>query len=188
MRSFVVILFIVLLSGCGSVISKGALKDVDRTVTIPMVQSEPSIYEGRTVAWGGLIVSIKNTPGDTVIEVLERPLDYLDLPESEKETRGRFLIKKPGYLDALVYKPDLLITVVGIIRTVESRAIGEMNYLYPVVVPIEMKLSEPYSPLDPMDRYVPGYYDPWWDFPYYPSSYYPYYDPWLYRRGHRHYP
>ena len=68
MRVFAVIAVLsVLLAGCASVISKNVLKEVDRSVTIEMVQADPDTYIGRKVVWGGTIISSKNL--ETVTDI-----------------------------------------------------------------------------------------------------------------------
>ncbi len=177
------ILFILLLTaGCGSVISETALKDVDRSITVPAVQADPESYIGKTVVWGGRIVTAENMEDVTLIEVLESRLSIMDIPSSEK-SRGRFLIEAPGYLDTLTYKHDLEITVAGVIKGVEHKAIGKMNYPYPVLSPLDMEISDPPETYyyDYPFRNRPYYYDPLYD-PYYYGPQFPYY----YRPG-RHY-
>jgi outer membrane lipoprotein len=157
------------LSGCASVISKGVLVDIDRTITVAMVQSDPELYNGRKVLWGGVIVSTKNLKEHSRIEVLAQKLAFMDQPQSnDQASQGRFLIMAPGYKDPLVYKPDMLITVAGIVKGVKSEKIGEMSYPYVLITPVEMKT---FDPAYESDRYDYPY---WRDYPFYgPYPYYP---------------
>ncbi|MBI5562312.1 MAG: Slp/YeaY family lipoprotein [Deltaproteobacteria bacterium] len=172
------------LSGCASVISKGALVGVDRSVELPMAQANPALYAGRKIVWAGVIISTDNLEATSEIEVLEAPLGYDDGPE-QGASKGRFLVESKGFLDPNVYKPGKGITVAGAIAGAKTRKIGKMDYLYPVVTPVEIKLfdmtkteTQPYPYPQPW-MYDPFYTGPWgypWGRPYDPfyDPYYPY--------------
>lgn len=191
------IIAVALLSGCGSVMSKSVLVDVDRNVTVDRVQQEPERFANARVLWGGVILGTKNLESTTEIEVIETELDFRDLPAFDNSTsKGRFIISADRYLDPNVYKEGKGITVAGRLQGVSVRKIGKMDYAYPVVRPIEMKLSEEIT-----QDYYPGY--PMWAYPYYDpfspygpyNSYYPFspfgptypYGPYPFRR-HPYYP
>ncbi|MBI5343820.1 MAG: Slp family lipoprotein, partial [Deltaproteobacteria bacterium] len=90
---------------------------------------------------------------------------------SEAKSTGRFIIEAQRFLDTAVYKEGKRITVAGIVKETRVKKIGKMDYSYPVIRPLEIKLSEPspppgaYNDISPMFR-------PW-------GPYYPYY-PWPY--------
>ena len=154
-----------LLSGCAaSVMSEGALMEIDRNIDLATVQGDPEAYIEQKVLWGGVIVSTKNLPDHTRIEVLAKELSYMDMPEPYDQTsRGRFIILAPGFYDKLVYKPGLGITVAGVVRGREFIKIGELNYPYVLLSPIEMQT---FDLDDDLYRY---------DYPY--SRHYPYFGP-----------
>ncbi len=133
------------LAGCGSVISRGALKEVDRGIALDVVRAKPDAYAGRKVLWGGIIISADNLEDSTEIEVLETELFPDDTPrsESEGESKGRFIIKTEKYLDPAVWKPNKRVTTAGIVKGARTKKIGKMDYLYPLVTPIELKLFDP---------------------------------------------
>jgi len=174
MRKFIFFAMIALLSGCTSIISGNVLKGVDRGLTLELVQANPNAFKGKRVLWGGLIVSTTNLENVTEIEVLETALAYNDVPTDGK-SRGRFIVSVNGYLDAAVYKEGQGLTVAGSIKGVSVRKIGKMDYAYPVVTPIELKVSEPYTE-DYNYNYPYGYgsyYGPYYGGSYYGGS--PYY-------------
>jgi len=149
--------------------SSSALKGVDREIIINAVQANPEAYTGRKVVWGGMIIATENQETVSEIEVMETELAYGDTPENES-SRGRFVVRSPGFLDAGIYKPGRLITVVGTIKGSATKKIGKMDYTYPVLEPIEMRLFDAsprtYDPYWPNDRYWPYYgphypYDPY---------------------------
>ncbi len=172
-----------LISGCASIMSSDVLKGVDKGLTVELVQANPDAFKAKKVLWGGLIVRTTNLERVTEIEVLETPLAYNDVPTDGK-SRGRFIVRFNGYLDAAVYKEGEGITVAGVVAGTSVRKIGKMDYAYPVVTPIELKISEPYKE----DYYYndPYYYGPYYG-PYYGASpfYYGPYTPYggYYGRG-----
>jgi len=173
MKKIALMAILIFLSGCASIISSDVLKDVDRSISLQVVQANPDAFKGRKVIWGGIIVKTTNLETVTEIEVLETALAYNDVPTDAK-SRGRFLIRVKGYLDAAVYTAGKGVTVAGIIDGVTVRKIGKMDYTYPVITPIELKLSEPYR-----EEYYynePYYYGPYYN-PYYGPFYGPYYGP-----------
>ncbi len=167
------------LAGCGSVMTTGVLKQVNRTITIPMVQANPAGFTGQKVLWGGVIISSENTKDATIIEVLETRLTTRDLPSGvEQGSAGRFLIEVPGFLDTVIYSPEKAITVAGTVKGVTTKKIDQMSYAYPVVIPLEIHLVERADVSGYPDYYYPRYYPYYW--PYYPYHYpgYPWYYPW----------
>lgn len=190
MKTLSLILTFLMVAGC-SVISKETRKEVDPDITLDMVQKNPDQYIGKKVLWGGIILSSENLEKTTEIEVLETELGYDQRPENG-QSRGRFLIESNRYLDTSIYKENKRITAAGTVQRVETRKIGRMDYLYPVISPIEMKLSEkppedaysgmapwygygpygPYGPAYPYPGYPFGPY-PWGPYPYWPYPYRP---------------
>jgi outer membrane lipoprotein len=160
--------------GCGSVLTDALLGQVDRNIIVPMVQKSPDLYRDHKVVWGGMIVKVENKKDASYLEVLETGLAYDDRPKALEGSRGRFLIKSKTYLDPLIYKEKNDVTVAGVVLGIETRKIGETDYPYPVIEPLEMRVFEP-APLD--STYYDPYYPP---YPYpYPDPYpgYPYYGP-----------
>ena len=175
---------LLILSGC-SVISQEIRQDVTRDVTIMAVQSNPEMYQGRKVIWGGSIISLKNLKDFTVIQVLQHPLDVRDRIKTRKESSGRFLVVVSGYLDGEIYKKEKEIIVAGTLDGVRVEPINEMEYAYPVLKPIEMKLFDPIDD-STYERLSPFHYPPYY---YAPHSYDPYsYDPYLCDPRHPDYP
>ena len=160
--------------GCGSVLTKEVVKDIDRNISIENVQADPGRYIGQKVVWGGIILATSNLEATTEVEVLESALSFDDRPENGS-SRGRFVIEAKKYLDANVFKEEKRVTVAGVVSRLETRKIGQMDYPFPVITPIEMKLFDKMEPLDFAQPYYPYYgpYSPYYPFnPYGPS--YPY--------------
>lgn len=166
--------------------SGAALKGVDRNVTVDLVQARPESFTGRKVVWGGLIIGTENLENKSEVEVMETELAFDDVPENEN-SRGRFIIESAKFLDSGIYKAGRLITVVGTVKGSTVKKIGKMDYTYPVLDPVEIRIFEPvkkvydpYWPHDPLYRpYGPHLpYDPYWPYPpavpYNPAWPYPY--------------
>ncbi len=139
-----VVLFVLalLFQGCTYAISPEMAAQADKTITFEMLQADPDSFKGKIVILGGIITQIVNTKQGAQIEVVEKPLDYWGKPKRTDKTGGRFLILHPGYLDPLIYAPDREITVAAEIEGTRSKALGEREYSYPVVIAKELKLWE----------------------------------------------
>ncbi len=135
------ILFFLLIS-CAHVISKETRQKVDLNLTPEDVFKNPDAYKGRAVILGGIIVSLKNTDEGTYIEVLQNPLDYRGRPRDIDRSQGRFIIFHKGYLDTAIYSSGKRITVAGVISGKTIRPLGEIQYTYPLIKSIEIRLSE----------------------------------------------
>lgn len=95
---------------------------------------------GQTVLWGGTIIETRNQTDKTVIEVLAYPIQSDFRPNLDKDSEGRFLIEKSGYLEAREYTPGKAITVRGVLGTSKTGRIGEAEYRYAVVNAEKIKL------------------------------------------------
>jgi len=161
-----------IISGCTSIISSNVLKGVDKGITLELVQANPDAFKAKRVLWGGLIIKTTNLEKVTEIEVLETPLAYNDVP-TEGKSRGRFIVRINGFLDAAVYKAGEGLTVAGVVAGSSVSKIGKMNYAYPVLTPVELKIVKPYSAED-YNYSDPYNYGPYYG-PYYGRPYSPYY-------------
>ena len=131
---------VLLLAGC-SVVSKEVRGVVNDGATLSMVRAAPEKYLGETVLWGGIIITSKNGKDSTIIEVLETPLTSSHNPAGEgRVSAGRFLVVSPGFLDTVIYSPEKGITVAGVLKGMRTRKIGEMDYHYAVITPVEIHL------------------------------------------------
>ncbi len=169
MRLIALIVCAILLGGCASVISPEVLKQVEPSLSLKTVREAPEKYIGRTILWGGIIVSVEHLKESTIIEVFQTELTSTHSPSfSVDSSQGRFLIEASGFLDNLIYTPKRGITVAGVIKGVRVKKIDNMSYTYPVVKPLELHLFDPPEELYPLPP-------AWWYYypPYYPPS--PYY-------------
>ncbi|MBW2340404.1 MAG: Slp family lipoprotein [Deltaproteobacteria bacterium] len=121
------------MTGCAAVISQEALKEVDQSVRFEELLENPHAHRGRVVLLGGEIIKTENLPDKTVIIMLQRSLGYNQKPDSKGESKGRFIVSAPGFLDPAIYRPHRKITVVGVVVGKEIRSLGEIEYAYPII-------------------------------------------------------
>lgn len=153
-------LFLLSLSGCAHVISKDLRTKSDPSLTLSQVRNNPEAFKGKMVVWGGEIVETLNLKeGDTQIEVFQRNLGWRGEPKGTGVSEGRFLILSDQYLDPYLFCKGKKITVAGEILGEKIKAIGEMDYRYPLISSKQIYLWPEYY-------YYPYYYDPWWPYPY----------------------
>ncbi len=114
-----------LLQGCSYAISPEVSRTADRAITFEKLQADPPSYKGKTVILGGLIAQVSNVKNGTLIEVVQKELDYWGRPRRTDRTGGRFILFQSRYLDAMVFAPGREITVAGEVRGTEEGSPGE---------------------------------------------------------------
>ncbi len=129
-----------LLQGCTYAVSKGLVKESDKTITFEMLQTDPDKYKGKILILGGTIAKTTAIKQGALIEVEQKKLDYWGKPERMKRTGGRFLVVYQAFLDPLVYYPGRDITVAGEVQGTSSPMLGGREYDYPIVLSKELKL------------------------------------------------
>jgi outer membrane lipoprotein len=169
MKKFLAVLAVLIFSVSCAPFSKNILDQVDPALTFEDVQKDPSIFQGKMVLWGGVIIETLNRPKETVIKVRQTELDLEKRPTNLDRSRGRFLIQYNGFLDPAIYREGREITVAGEIIGKEVLPLGNLNYTYPLVVAKEIYLWERLPPYRGVYPYYPWYYDP-----FYPWGYRPY--------------
>jgi outer membrane lipoprotein len=161
-----------------SPISKNLRDLADRSLTFEEVLKNPEAYKGKIVIWGGEIIETLNQKDNTtLIEVLQKPLNWLKEPKETNDSGGRFLALVEKFLDPHIYRKGREITVAGKITGVKKRPLGELEYSYPILLSEEIYLWRIYwyhYPPPYNDYYFPEY--PWGDYAYYGP--WRYYDPW----------
>jgi len=146
-------LLVLLVAGCGPVISQNVLKDVDRDLPFQEIQRDPDNFKGKTILLGGRIIETAPLPDKTRMMVLQYPLGFRNKPSIDAGSEGRFIVEAQGFLDPVVYSAGRQVTVAGILAGKEVLPLGEINYTYPVVVSRELYLwpiDDPY--------YLPQFY------------------------------
>jgi len=123
--------------GCAA--SPLKLEGVSRTIT-PQMAKTSNTYEGKKVAWGGIIIKTSVLEKISQIEVLAYPLDADGEPIRSAAAQGRFLINQPGFLEPADYAAGRWVSVVGKISHLHLGKVGEAKYTFPVVVARQLHL------------------------------------------------
>lgn len=175
-----IITIAMIIPGCTRAISEQARKLVDTDATFIQLKESPEKYIGRNVMLGGRIASLRNTSEGSQLEIVNFNLSDNGLPEETFISQGRFLATTGDYLDGMIFRKGMLITLVGEIKGKKVQRLDEMEYIYPVVRMREWHLWEgtgwdrmPLYPPSPTmyDPYFYGYgYEPYWYRPYGPPA------------------
>lgn len=171
------------LSGCAHPISNGLRSQVDPSVTFVHVLQAPQAFVGKTIVLGGVISETRNLEGVTEIEVVEKDLDYSGYPSSGDKSLGRFIFRKPGYLEAEIFSKGRVVTGAGKLVGSQRGKIGEADYDFPVIEVEELKIWK--ENIYPDYGYPPYYYGPSWrpfwrPYPFYGNRFYGRFYPYYY--------
>ena len=140
-------------------------------LSLAEAQTDTRRFAGSEVRWGGSIIKVENKASNTLIEIVERPLEKNGKPRIDRTSAGRFIARFVGFVDPVVYENGRLLTIIGRIDSELSRPIGEFNYSFPLVT-----VSSSYLWPKEVRHEQRNVYPPWW-----------YYDPWpYYYRPHLH--
>ncbi len=145
--------------GCTYAISPEYVRQADRTVSLREIRQDLELYQGKLVIIGGTIAQVNSTDHGTLLEVVERSLDYWGRPKRTDETSGRFLLSHPAHLNTLLYAPGREITAAAIVDGTEVTALADQGLRLPLLVSKELKLWED----DRSVRTGPQWFDPLYD-------------------------
>jgi outer membrane lipoprotein len=106
---------------------------VDTRLSAAQLAAAPATHSGARVIWGGVIITTRNQPGYTEMEVLSYPLNSSQRPDTTLGEQGRFLVRHNRYLEAVDYAPGRQLTVKGTFEKVLEGKVGEAPYSFPVV-------------------------------------------------------
>lgn len=162
-----------LLAACANVPDSIEFEEANR-VQFAQVAQSPANYAGEEVRWGGVIARVENLEKDTLIEVVNLPLDRQARPVKDSQTGGRFIARVPGFLDPMIYQKGKEITFVGMLGEPMPGKVGKHEINFPVVDTRSHYLWKE----RPRREYVEVYsmWDPYWFYhrPYHWPYYYRY--------------
>jgi len=163
----IVVASVVLGLGCAHVISKDVLKEVNRDIAFAQLLKDPLRYRGQTVLLGGVIVGATQSQEGTLLEIYQTETDWEERPLNIDVSEGRFLALYRGFLDGEIYKKGRQVTVAGVVTTVRTMKLGEIDYHYPTLLIREIHLwkKEQKKTCDPYLWYPWGMWGPWY-YPY----------------------
>jgi outer membrane lipoprotein len=149
-----------LLQGCSYAISPDVSRTADRSITFEQLQADPSSFKGKTVILGGLIAQVRTVKNGTLIEIVQKELDYWGKPRRTDRTGGRFIVHQPRTLDVLVFAPGREITIAGEVAGTEERSLGDSVVMYPLINAREIKLWPREKPGWDKPHFLDPLYDP----------------------------
>lgn len=134
------LLTMTLLTGCAAGLSKQAKSRVTKTINFSELVSNPDQYRGEILLLGGEVIDTRPAKDRSEIMILHSPLDLETRPVSGKPSEGRFLIRSDQFFDPEIYKKGRQLTLVGRVSGAEVQPIGQFEYMYPILEPIEIKI------------------------------------------------
>ncbi len=158
----IIVLFgtLMFLQGCTYAISPAVRDHADKTIPFEKLLADPESCTGKLFILGGTIAQTSTTQQGTLIEVVQKRLDYWGKPEHSQRTGGRFLALHPGHLNPMAYAPGRDITIAGEVQGTSSRLLGDNHYDYPVLLLKEHKLWERERPSWDRPQWIDPLYDP----------------------------
>ncbi len=182
--TIVMLFFSTSLSGCFygiKTIPEDLKQGISSALMFETVIQNPEASIGEKILWGGVILKATVYESGTVIEIIQKPLDWRDRPIDTDQSGGRFLLEKEGiFLDPAIYQEGREMTLVGEITKEERRPLGEMVYRYPYVRASHIHLwkKRPKHIAAPYPPFPHCRYPFWYGCPdhFYPSPYF-YRDP-----------
>ena len=155
MKLMLRLLFLALaLSGCAHQgISKESARLADRAITYPALRENPDQFTGRFVYLGGAIAKVRNTSKGGELEVVELGLDRSGKPKNNVHSEGRYLALSSKFLDPLIFKPGLLVSLVGEVKGQRAGPLDNVEYRYPVILIRELHIWSPEDYADAAPRF-----------------------------------
>ncbi len=112
---------------------------------------------GKSVRWGGVIISVSPSQTETCFEILSRPLDNEGEPRPIDATEGRFVACCSQFYDPAAYPGGRHLTVKGVVQTPVMCKIGDYERRCPRV-----KIEALYLWPKRVYQREPCFYDPFW--------------------------
>lgn len=129
-----------LLGGCAHVMSEAGLATVDRSIPYADIRRSPEALAGKNVLVGGVIAETRSSGDLMQLEVAQLELLSNGVPDEASHSGGRFLVVSGELLDPVIYRPGLLVTVIGEIKGQKVQKLGGADYRYPLVSAKEIRL------------------------------------------------
>ena len=120
------------LGGCAST-GGDCTPPVGKPDLTPARVSATGAHTGGVQRWGGTLVSTRNLPDSTELEVIAYPLNRCGKPRVSEEPVGRFLVRTRGFLEPMDYQPGRQVTATGLIAEVQDGRVGGAPYRFPVL-------------------------------------------------------
>jgi len=126
------------------------------TVTFNELWKNPNLYVGSQVVFGGYVLELKNGQTESLLTILQAPLDFQNRPNLREESEGRFVARTEEFLDPETYRKDRRVTVTGEMAGILMQPIGGKEYRHPVIDAGRFQLWTD-------ENYYDGRWDRYWD-------------------------
>ena len=190
LNTLLLIVTLLLAAACTS-LTPEVREQVTPGLDFAAVQTAPASHIGQSLMLGGAVVEVRDEEGGSVLQLLRWDLNRWGEPLALAESGDRFLVHSRDPLDAELYTPGRLVTLVGTVNGTgtinyqlrdETVLLFELQQLHLWDTPFRYGLHpnpDPNQPeyVAPRDPGADQPYDPTpWNFPYSPSQYrgYPY--------------
>lgn len=129
----ITLLSIFTLTGCTAIISEQSRKLVNSDAAFKTIKASPEDYIGKNIMLGGRIADIRNSSDGAQLEIVQFELNYQGYPEDNFISYGRFLATDSRFMDPLIFKRGMLITLVGELKMKKTLRLDDMDYTYPLI-------------------------------------------------------
>lgn len=150
----------VLCGGCTPVISEQSRQLVDTDAPFSKIRETPENFIGKHLLLGGRIVQVRNNQSGAQLEIVQFEIDSFGVPLDTFRSYGRFIATTKEYIEPLIYRQGMLITLVGELKGKQTSRLDDMDYTYPVVA-----IRESYLLPDSAQNsgyQLPPHYDPYY--------------------------
>lgn len=160
-RIYILFLLPLLLTACAHKgVSKEARLLADPSITYQVLRENPEQLAGKYVHLGGTVAGVRNTEAGGELEIVDLPLDRSGKPGERSGSGGRFLARDNRFLDPMVYKQGLTISLVGEVQGQKTAILDNVQYRYPVVRIKELYVWKPedYGSTSPRFHFGLGFF------------------------------
>jgi len=129
----VVIAATLFITSCTPIISEQSRKLVNTDASFKTIKEAPENYVGKNTILGGRIASIRNSTAGAELEIVQFDLTSQDYPEETFLSYGRFLATYGSYMEPIIFRRGMLITLFGEVTGKKTSRLDDMDYTYPVI-------------------------------------------------------
>jgi outer membrane lipoprotein len=140
MRQILIIFSLLFMAGCTTIISEQSRKLVDTDEAFKVIKQSPEAYVGKHIMVGGRIANVRNSSEGARLEIVQFDLGLSGYPEDTFLSYGRFLATNSSFMDPMIYRKGMNITLVGEIKGKTTLRLDDIDYTYPVLTMREWHL------------------------------------------------
>jgi outer membrane lipoprotein len=114
MRRTVALLAMAGVGGC-SVIAPNIRAVAEPEAPYREILETADTYAGKTVILGGYVLEVDPGADESVMILLQAPLDSFEAPGDTDDSEGRIIVFHRGYIDPAVYREGRKVTLAGVV-------------------------------------------------------------------------